>query len=110
MQRLDTKAAEVKRELTRLTDEFCTARLNAEYKRLCRDAVGALAIVQPLPFLSGKIEGWAAGIVHAIASNNGMFYETEERGGESSGDCRGFPGRDGDDVQAVCRSSRAVGP
>ena len=56
-------------KLTELTDAFCDAYLNAEYKDLCREM--AVAVCQEgWPVLTGKPEGWAAGIVYALGSVN----------------------------------------
>jgi len=56
-------------ELVGLTDAFCEAHLNAEYKDLCRDM--AVAVCQEgSPVLKGKAEGWAAGIVYALGRVN----------------------------------------
>jgi hypothetical protein len=56
-------------ELVELTDRFCDAHLNAEYKRLCRKM--AKAVCQDgWPVLHGKPEGWAAGIVYALGQVN----------------------------------------
>jgi hypothetical protein len=50
-------------------DAFCDARLNAEYKDLCREM--AVAVCQKgSPVLKGKAEGWAAGIVYALGRVN----------------------------------------
>jgi hypothetical protein len=52
-------------ELVGLTDGFCDAHLNAEYKDLCREM--AVAICQKGSLvLHGKPQGWAAGIVYAL--------------------------------------------
>jgi len=52
-----------------LTDAFCDAHLNAEYKGLCREM--AVAVCQKSsPVLKGKAEGWAAGIVYALGRVN----------------------------------------
>jgi len=52
-----------------LTDAFCDAHLNAEYKDLCREM--AVAICQKgSPVLKGKPEVWAAGIVYALGRVN----------------------------------------
>jgi hypothetical protein len=52
-----------------LTDAFCDAHLNAEYKGLCREM--AVAVCQKgSPVLKGKTEGWAAGIVYALGRVN----------------------------------------
>jgi hypothetical protein len=53
------------REIVAVTDAFCGAKLNAEYRQLCREM--AAAVCQPgTPAAKGKIEGWAAGIVYAV--------------------------------------------
>jgi hypothetical protein len=55
--------------LVGLTDAFCDAHLNAEYKGLCREM--AVAVCQKgSPVLKGKPEGWAAGIVCALGRVN----------------------------------------
>jgi len=52
-----------------LTDAFCDAHLNAEYKGLCREM--AVAVCQKgSPVLKGKAEGWAPGIVYALGRVN----------------------------------------
>ena len=56
-------------ELVGLTDAFCDAHLNAEYKDLCRRM--AVEVCQEgSPVLKGKTEGWAAGIVYALGRVN----------------------------------------
>ena len=55
--------------LVGLTDAFCDARLNAEYKDLCREM--AVEVCQKgSPVLKGKTEGWAAGIIYALGRVN----------------------------------------
>jgi len=55
--------------LVGLTDAFCDAHLNVEYKELCREM--AVAVCQKgSPVLKGKPQGWAAGIVYAIGRVN----------------------------------------
>jgi hypothetical protein len=56
-------------DLVGLTDAFCDARLNGEYKDLCREM--AIEICQKgSPVLKGKTDGRAAGIVYAIGRVN----------------------------------------
>jgi hypothetical protein len=56
-------------ELVEITDGFCDAHLNAEYKDLCREM--AVEVCQEgSPVLHGKPEGWAAGIVYALGQVN----------------------------------------
>jgi len=52
-------------ELTELTDQFCDAHLDDEYKDLCRQMAVALCRHNPEVF-RGKAASWAAGIVCAL--------------------------------------------
>ena len=56
-------------KLAELTDAFCDAHLNAEYKDLCREMAVAVCQVGS-PVLRGKPQGWAAGIVYALGRVN----------------------------------------
>ena len=56
-------------ELVRLIDAFCDSYLNDEYKTLCRE-LAAEACQEKLPLLTGKPQGWTAGIVYAIGRVN----------------------------------------
>jgi len=56
-------------DLVTLTDAFCDAALNVEYKTLCREM--AIAICQEdSPVLRSKLESWASGIVYALGRIN----------------------------------------
>jgi hypothetical protein len=56
-------------ELVDLTDAFCDAHLNVEYKDLCREM--AVAVCQNgSPVRRGKAESWAAGIVYSLGRIN----------------------------------------
>lgn len=56
-------------DLVRLTDAFCDAHLNHEYRDLCREM--AVTVCQKgSPVLKGNPEGWAAGIVYALGRVN----------------------------------------
>ena len=57
-------------ELAALTDGFCEAHLNAEYKELCRKMVAAICRKKNSPLLGGKSEGWAAGVVYSVGRVN----------------------------------------
>ncbi len=52
-----------------LTDAFCDAHLNAEYKQLCRE-MAAVVCQDASSVLRGKPSGWAAGIVYALGRVN----------------------------------------
>ena len=56
--------------LTTLTDAVCAEHLTDEYGRLAKAAAERLADLPEPPFLSGKVEGWACGIVRAIGFVN----------------------------------------
>lgn len=56
-------------DLASLTDAFCDAHLNAEYKNLCREMVVAVC-QKGSPVLQGKPQGWASGIVYALGRIN----------------------------------------
>lgn len=51
-------------QVTELINDFCDAQLNDEYKAVCRDLTRSLC-QEGSPFLKGKAEGWACGIVYA---------------------------------------------
>lgn len=69
----DATPAEKKKRLLELTGAFCDAHLNTEYKRLCKKAIDSLSKMKPLPYERGRLDIWAAGIVHAIGSLNFLF-------------------------------------
>lgn len=53
-----------------LVDPFCHERLNREYAAVCRKLAEKLARKRPSPLLSGKPNGWAAGVVRAVGFVN----------------------------------------
>ena len=65
--------AEKKKRLLELTGAFCETHLNTEYKRLCKKAIDKLSKMKPPPYERGRLDIWAAGIVHALGSNNFLF-------------------------------------
>lgn len=56
-------------ELAALTDGFCDAHLNAEYKEFCRKMAATLCR-RRAPMLGGRSDGWSAGIVYALGGVN----------------------------------------
>lgn len=56
-------------KLAELTDAFCDAHLNAEYRQLCRE-MAAVVCQDGSSVLRGKPSGWAAGIVYALGRVN----------------------------------------
>ena len=60
-----------------LTDGFCEAHLNGEYKELCRKM--AIAVCRKgSPVVTGKAEGWAGGIVHALGWVNFLHDPSQD--------------------------------
>lgn len=64
----------IKKELlSSLVKQFCEHHLNEEYSRLCERVILKLSRKRQVPFMSGKIKVWAAGIVWCIARTNFLF-------------------------------------
>jgi Domain of unknown function (DUF6398) len=57
------------REIVAVTDAFCDAHLNPEYRGICRNLAAAACSIG-LPVTSGKAAGWAAGVVAAVGFAN----------------------------------------
>lgn len=64
-------------DIATLTDAFCDAHLNQEYKTTVRLAIAALCRKRPSPLLKGQANTWAAGIVHAIGMVNFLFDKSQ---------------------------------
>ena len=48
-----------------LTDAFCDAHLNEDYRELCEDLIGELWDIS-FPLYKGQVASWAGAIVHAV--------------------------------------------
>ncbi len=57
-------------KLIEMTARFCDEHLDEEYKQLCEKLIRKMSRKRNVPFLSGRIEIWAAAIVYAIGSIN----------------------------------------
>jgi hypothetical protein len=57
------------REIVELTDKFCSAHLNEEYRDLCRTCA-ADACAARVPVESGKAASWAAGVISSVSYAN----------------------------------------
>lgn len=64
---------EIKHQLVSLTGGFCNAHINEEYIHLCEKLIGKMARKRNTPFASGRIQIWAAAVVHAIGTINFLF-------------------------------------
>lgn len=57
------------REIAALTDAFCAAHLDDEFRDLCR-GLAAVCCTEGVPVTSGKAAGWAAGVAAAVGYVN----------------------------------------
>lgn len=64
-------------ELIRLTTEFCAKHLDGEYAALCENLIEKGGRKRVVPFESGQIASWAAGVVHALCTVNFGFDKTQ---------------------------------
>jgi hypothetical protein len=60
-------------KLIQMTNGFCDSYLDAEYEALCEKLIRKMSRKRVVPFLSGKIEIWAAGVVYALGGINFLF-------------------------------------
>jgi hypothetical protein len=60
-------------KLIQMTSGFCEKYLDEEYKELCEKLIRKMSRKRVVPFLSGKIEIWAAGVVYALGGINFLF-------------------------------------
>ena len=63
----------LQRQLTDMTAAFCREHADAEYAALCKQLLDKMARKRTMPFLSGRVEIWAAAIVYALGSINFLF-------------------------------------
>ena len=63
----------IQTRLIELTAAFCRSHLNQEYEVLCQKLIEKMARKRTVPFLTGRIEIWAAAVVYAIGSINFLF-------------------------------------
>jgi hypothetical protein len=59
--------------VTAQTDSFCREKLNDEYADMCRLMAAKLCRKRPSPLARGRLENWAAGIIHAVCTVNFAF-------------------------------------
>jgi len=70
--------AEKTQRLIEMTAGFCDEYLDEDYKQLCEKLIRKISRKRNVPFLSGRIEIWAAAIVYAIGSINFLFDKSFE--------------------------------
>jgi len=64
-------------EIVALIDAFCDEHLNVEYAQICRQMAATLARKRPSPLQGGRVNTWAAAIVHTVGSVNFLFDKTQ---------------------------------
>jgi hypothetical protein len=65
-------------KLIEMTAGFCDAYLDEDYKQLCEKLTRKMSRKRTVPFLSGRMEIWAAAIIHALGSINFLFDQSFE--------------------------------
>lgn len=69
---------EKKKMLIEMTARFCDDCLDEDYKQLCEKLIEKMSRKRNVPFLSGKIEIWAAAVVYALGQINFLFDKSFE--------------------------------
>jgi hypothetical protein len=70
----DKTAIENKKEqLIEMTEKFCEKYLDEDYKNLSNKLISKMSRKRVVPFMSGKIEIWAAAVIYALGSINFLF-------------------------------------
>lgn len=67
------RVQDIQRQLIQMTAAFCQQHADGEYEQLCRKLIEKMARKRAVPFLSGRVEIWAAAIVYALGSVNFLF-------------------------------------
>jgi hypothetical protein len=66
------------KELLSMTGAFCEKKLDEEYARLCEKLIKKMGRKRDVPFQRGKLEIWAAAVVHALGTINFLFDKSFE--------------------------------
>ncbi|MCX6233548.1 MAG: DUF6398 domain-containing protein [Bacteroidetes bacterium] len=74
MEKKDKSAIESKKnQILNLIKEFCSQKLDDEYFVLSERLLDKLGRKRDVPFMTGKIEIWAAAVIHALGTINFLF-------------------------------------
>jgi len=65
-----TRINEKAHQLISLTTAFCEQQLDDEYEQLCEKLIRKMSRKRNVPYLSGGIEIWAAGVIYALGQIN----------------------------------------
>jgi hypothetical protein len=72
------KKLQKEQELLTLVSAFCKEKLNEEYNLLCSKMIKKLGRKRTVPFMTGRLEIWAASIVYTIGMINFLFDKSFE--------------------------------
>jgi hypothetical protein len=61
-----------------MIDDFADRYLDEDYKMLCRKLIDKMSRKKQVPFLSGRLEIWAAAVVYALGQINFLFDKSFE--------------------------------
>ncbi|MBI4330533.1 MAG: hypothetical protein HY673_04565 [Chloroflexi bacterium] len=67
------RVEEKARQLIEMTGAFCDRYLDAEYKQLCQKLILKMSRKRNVPFMTGRLDIWAAATVYALGSINFLF-------------------------------------
>ena len=65
-------------KLIQMTNGFCDDYLDEEYKALCEKLIRKMSRKRVVPFLSGRLEIWAAAVVYALGGINFLFDKSSQ--------------------------------
>jgi hypothetical protein len=84
-------------KLLETTAAFCKEYLDDDYRQLCEKLIGKMARKRNVPFLSGRLEIWAAAFVYAYFHEK--LAEWRGEGGDSTR-------RSGRGIPVLCSARR----
>jgi len=67
-----------RQQLIKLTSDFCNKYLDDEYKNLCEKLILKMSRKRKVPFMTGRIEIWAAAVIYALGQINFLFDKSFE--------------------------------
>ena len=67
------KVEAISQQLLALTGDFCDQYLDNDYKQLCEKLILKMGRKRQVPFLSGRVNIWAASIIYALGQINFLF-------------------------------------
>jgi hypothetical protein len=72
------KVEAISQQLLALTGDFCDQYLDNDYKQLCEKLILEMGRKRQVPFLSGRVNIWAASIIYALGQINFLFDRSFE--------------------------------